>query len=217
MNKQVFKDVVAFLYELQQKQPLEEIIFYPYVDTNIDVYDLYECMMKIKKDLSLIKNIETPEIFVYPFDPENPYPDLGQDIHNLWQVELSPAFPDWAENVLSFEEEQAELPAMEIRLLPDRTILLNNTFVLSKPNFNSPNEVVFDFLYKNPNKRWSKKEIEQQLNIKITKDLDKIVENLGFKNDLRKIFWQVSKADIQFNNPVSPDAIKELGITTIRI
>lgn len=37
MNKQVFKDLVAFLYELQQKRPLEEIIFYPYVDTNFGV------------------------------------------------------------------------------------------------------------------------------------------------------------------------------------
>jgi hypothetical protein len=106
---------------------------------------------------------------------------------------------------------------LKITLFKDRRIVLNDQFVLSKPNFNSENEVVFSFLYNNPNKKWTKQELESQINMKVHKSFDKIVENLGFKNDLRKVFWQVSSDSIRFNNPISTNTLEKMKLNHLRI
>lgn len=76
---------------------------------------------------------------------------------------------------------------------------------------------MFEFLFKNPNQAFSRKDIENKTGIKLSKDFDKIVENLGFKKDLRKIFFEVSKDKILFRNPVSKTQLDEMNLTFIKI
>lgn len=100
-----------------------------------------------------------------------------------------------------------------------REILLNDFFLISKPDFNSENEQVFYYLYRNPNKVITKAEFEENFNGNqtLTKDFSKIVENLKFKKDLRKAFFDVSQDSIKFYNPVSKERLQELGIKNISI
>ncbi len=98
-----------------------------------------------------------------------------------------------------------------------REILLNDLFLIAKPDFDSENEQVFNYLYKNPNRPVGRGEIMEDLKITLTKDFHKIVENLKFKKDLRKAFFDISQDSIKFFNPVSKERLQELGIKTIAI
>jgi hypothetical protein len=98
-----------------------------------------------------------------------------------------------------------------------REIILNDLFLISKPDFDSENERVFDYLYKNPNRTIGKGEIIEDLKISLTKDFNKIVENLKFKKDLRKAFFDISQDSIKFYNPVSKERLAGLGIKNIPI
>lgn len=216
-NQKIFKNVVLFLFELQHKQSIDDIVFYPGMDIDIDVYDLYECLIKLQKDYGLIKEITPSFMFEYPYNPQSPYPYSGYNEYNFWELQLNPEFAEWAENYLNIKTADGTLQIMQIRYLPDRRIVLNDQYILSKPNFNSENDNLFSFLYKNPNKLFSKSEIKEQAGITVNKGFDKFVENLNFKNDLRKIFFKVSKTHILFRNPVSKQQVEEMGIRYIKL
>jgi hypothetical protein len=97
-----------------------------------------------------------------------------------------------------------------------REILING-FLLAKPDFGLENEMVFGYIYQHPNERLSKAQIEQDLNISIGKSFHKIVENLGFKGDLRKTFFDISKTYIRFRNPVTKKDLDSLNIETLKL
>ncbi len=94
----------------------------------------------------------------------------------------------------------------------DRTVLLNNTFILSKPNFNSENENFLEYVIDNENKTISKKDIEDATGKKIKKQFHNTVNDLGFKNEIRKIFFKVSKVSVIFKNSVSESEFDNLGV-----
>lgn len=98
-----------------------------------------------------------------------------------------------------------------------REILLNDFFLISKPDFDSENEQVFYYLYKNPNKTIRRGEMIEDLKTSLTKDFSKIVENLKFKKGLRTAFFEVSSDSIKFINPVSRERLEALGIKNISI
>jgi len=99
----------------------------------------------------------------------------------------------------------------------NREIILNNLFLIAKPDFDSENEQVFFYLYRNPNTLIKRGEVMENLNTTLTKDFGKIIENLNFKKDLRKAFFDVSRDSIKFYNPVSKERLDELGIKNIAI
>lgn len=105
----------------------------------------------------------------------------------------------------------------EITYSPWREVLLNKDIKLSKPDFDSENDIVFNYLYKNPNKKIYRDGIEKEEGREISKSLHKIVENLGFKGDLKKVFFQVSKNAICFNNPITKEDLEALGISKIKL
>lgn len=150
-----------------------------------------------------------------------PYLDIIEDYVSIDYSRYAVDRLQWAINFFLASHKEIPLNSekadMVISFHEDLKVVLNDTLVISKPNFDSENELVFRFLYENPNKKWSKQEIEQQIKVKIHKSFDKIVENLGFKNDLRRIFWHVSSTTVQFNNPVSNETIEKLKLKHIRI
>ena len=92
-----------------------------------------------------------------------------------------------------------------------REILINN-FLMSKPDFSGENDLVFSYVYQNPNRKIDREEIEEQLKMKLHKTFHKILENLGFVKDYKKAFFCVSKQDLLFRNPVTRKDLDELGI-----
>lgn len=84
-----------------------------------------------------------------------------------------------------------------------REIVLNGIFLLAKPDFDSENEKVFTYLYKNPGKRITVEElVSQATGGPLKKDLHDIARDLGFSKDL-KVFMSISKGTIIFHNPVN--------------
>jgi hypothetical protein len=120
-------------------------------------------------------------------------------------------------DVLSISKDLPSDTMLQITYTKSRQVLLNNMFQLAQPTFNGENDQVFSFLIQNPNKSFTKKQLEETLNIKITKPFHKIVENLGFKGDLVRIFFSISKNNISFNNPVSQEHLEQMGIGKIRL
>ena len=114
------------------------------------------------------------------------------------------------------KEESPEEILYKITFPPSNDILLNNLMVLSKPNLNSENAEIFSYLIEHPNKEVTKEEIEKALDRKINKSFHKILQNMGFKKDLRKIFFTVSKSNIIFRNPITFATFKQLGISPLR-
>lgn len=96
-------------------------------------------------------------------------------------------------------------------------IILDNTYRLSRPNFNGLNERVFSILFDNQGKTFTKKELRELTGEKIDKSLGKIVENLGFTGDLRRMFFHVSKEAISFSATVSAEEIKSMQIGFINL
>lgn len=106
---------------------------------------------------------------------------------------------------------------LQVTYTKSHQIILNDTFQLAQPQFNGENDLVFSYLIENPNKTYTKKQLEQELKIKITKHLHKIVENLGFKGDLAKVLFSTSKTSITFRNPVTQADLEQMGISKIRL
>lgn len=98
-----------------------------------------------------------------------------------------------------------------------REVLLSGVFQLAKPDFDSENDLVFNFLCQHPNEKFTKEQVEEKVKVKLVKSLHKIVENLGFTGDLKKVFFDVSKHSIQFRNPVTSEDLRQLGVSRINL
>jgi hypothetical protein len=79
-----------------------------------------------------------------------------------------------------------------------------NGHLLSKPNFESDNDKMFYHIFQNPNRAISKKEIEEEMKIKIgSKKFTQMISDLRFKGLLKKLFFpNVSAQAIFFRNPI---------------
>jgi len=115
------------------------------------------------------------------------------------------------------EEVKIKNPVYKITYSDKTRKILVNNFLLAKPDFFRENEVVFTYVYNNPNRRISLEEIKEKTRYKITKSLPKILENLGFTGQLRKAFFDVSSKGIRLRNPVTKKDLKELGIKNLSL
>lgn len=97
-----------------------------------------------------------------------------------------------------------------------REILLNDFFLLAKPDFDSENDLVFSFLYQNPNRKHTSEDLRKAVGAKHLKSLHKIVENLGFTGELKQIFIKVTKDSLCFNNPITRSDLIKIGITKMK-
>lgn len=121
------------------------------------------------------------------------------------------------------DEERARLRAIEnntmkteeanvcfIEYKADRNIRLNGKIPLYKPQFGSDGESLFKWLYDNPNKVFTKDELEKQLGIVISDKFQKITDRWNFRAGLKETFFDIhedsinpNKSSIKFKNPVT--------------
>ncbi len=97
-----------------------------------------------------------------------------------------------------------------------RKIMINN-FLIKRLRSFGDNDAIFSYLYKNPKQDKTDKDIRTATGLDTIKDLNKFIENIGFKGDLRKVFFKVSKDKIRFNNPITKEDMKELGIEYLKL
>lgn len=88
---------------------------------------------------------------------------------------------------------------------------------LAKPYFEGENATVMEYLIDNPNKKITRKMIGAETDVSIGKSFHKIVENLGFTPDLKKIFFKISQSSLYFRNPVTEGEFEKLDIPRLEI
>jgi len=115
------------------------------------------------------------------------------------------------------QDKQDNKAVLKITYTSSRQVMLNGVFQLAKPTLNGTNDLVFNHLYQNPGKSFSKQQLETAIGQRISKTLHKVVENLGFKGDLAKAFFSVSKNDIVFRNPITRDELNDMGLGSIKL
>lgn len=98
-----------------------------------------------------------------------------------------------------------------------REIIINNNFILSKLDFNSENEIFFNFIFKNPNQKFLMKDLKNELNGLPRKNIHTILYDLGFKGTLKKAFFSASTTAITFRNPIRKKDFEELKIPLIKL
>lgn len=82
-----------------------------------------------------------------------------------------------------------------------RDIKLNNVLV-ARPNFDSPNHSIFEFLYQNESKIFTKKDLENALKMGKLKDFNVFLNEINLKGIIRKYLFVISKNKIGFRNKV---------------
>jgi hypothetical protein len=101
--------------------------------------------------------------------------------------------------------------------LNPKGVFLNNTFLLSSPNFNGENANFIEYVINTPDKKLSKTDFEKNNGSKPKKNFSQILTDLGFKGEIRKIFFDVSKTAVQFRNYVSESKLQDLGIDSKKL
>lgn len=144
--------------------------------------------------------------------------DTMDDLNDDYLVTLifTENFEGYCRNIKEKYEEamikSKDILAYYVRYEPKEYKIFINNFFLKKLDFNSENELVFNLLFENPNKIFTKKEIEETLKEPLKKELNSIVQNLNFTGDLRKAFFNVSNKSIKFINPVHKLDLEKIGI-----
>jgi len=89
-------------------------------------------------------------------------------------------------------------------------VVLNDKHLISKLNYNSVNDRFFEYVSQYPKKEIKRSELESVIG-KIEKPISKIVYDIGFSGELKKLFFpKVSNNAVYFNSPVTRDDL--LGI-----
>ena len=134
-----------------------------------------------------------------------------------WDNEILNSYNKQEDTVIEKNDEGEEISYRITYNEKVREIIINDWFLLSKPDFNSENEKFFTYIFKNPNKKILLKEIENVIGEQLRKNIHSILNDLGFKGTLLKAFFNVSNTAIFFRNPVKKIDLEELKISLLRI
>ncbi len=99
-----------------------------------------------------------------------------------------------------------------------RELVLNKEYILSTPNFSSENHNFIEYVFARPNEKITKEEIETAIKKSLGKSFHQILNDLGFKGELRKMFFpSVSKDGIIFENSISYKDFEDRKIDTKKL
>ncbi len=92
-------------------------------------------------------------------------------------------------------------------------IIMNGKYLLARMNLNSSPERIFNYIFNNSGKRITKDMIEDNIKEKVTRHFSKILSDLGFKKEIKKLFFpSISRDTVQFINPVDREKFVKLRI-----
>lgn len=96
--------------------------------------------------------------------------------------------------------------------LKNRNIILNDKYQIKRLQFNRPSDILFEYIFKNSKKEIVINKIKEIVDNKSKIDFNKFVNNIGFKGELRKCFFDVSKTTLRFTNPLTQKDLEERNI-----
>jgi hypothetical protein len=99
-----------------------------------------------------------------------------------------------------------------VTLTSSRQVVLNNAFILSSPNFDTENHKFIEYITEHPDTKFQRTEIETDLKVKLKKSFHAILSDLGFKGEIKKIFFEASKVSVKFKNNVPESELQNLGV-----
>ncbi len=91
-------------------------------------------------------------------------------------------------------------------------IILNDRYLISKLNYSSPNDLFFEYVFQHPKEKLTRSHLEA-LQGRLDRPISKFVYDIGFKGELKKLFFpKVSNNSLFFNNPVTREDLLKLDI-----
>jgi hypothetical protein len=156
-------------------------------------------------------------------DNRNPYRSLSLSIAGVrpvyYKIKLDASFEVYYKKVRANylrenekQETSAEDIAYQIKYNSMTSEITCNNFLLSKPQYESVNDVFFRKVYANPNREVNISDVVTK-----GKSIHKILDELGFRGDLRKIFFKANKNTVVFNNPVKISVLKIAKLYPIKL
>jgi len=118
------------------------------------------------------------------------------------------------QNLNNYLEEKEKTAVLKISY--DNHKLKINEIVIAKPHFESENDYFATYITTNPGKKLTSQEFAKFKNNKMTKKFDQIINDLGFKGNIKKLFFpNISIRAVEFRNQITPEDMKKAGIDDI--
>lgn len=93
-----------------------------------------------------------------------------------------------------------------------------NGFLLSKPDFDSENDIFASYVFTHPNQKLRMEKIQQVNGGKpFKKAVHRIIADLGFSGEFAKVFFNASRRAVLFRNKISKKDLRGLGIERLKI
>ncbi|MFA5184517.1 MAG: hypothetical protein WC456_03230 [Patescibacteria group bacterium] len=118
------------------------------------------------------------------------------------------------QNLSSYLEEKEKTAILKITY--DNHKLKINEIIIAKPHFESENDYFATYITNNPGKKLTNQEFVKFKNSKMTKKFDQIINDLGFKGNIKKLFFpNISIKAVEFRNQITMEDMKKAGIDDI--
>lgn len=119
------------------------------------------------------------------------------------------------ENSLGSYLEEKE-NSIVLKLSYDNHRLKINEIVIARPHFESENDYFATYITTNPGKKLTNQEFVKFKNNKMTKKFDQIINDLGFKGNIKKLFFpNISIKAVEFRNRITTEDMKKAGIDDV--
>lgn len=226
LSRKSLEKIWTVLQEIEDKRGITSVqdeISIPQVHFN-KAHNEREAIAYSDERLNILKKLENEEKAIKEVRWPNDFhqyvflkiTDKYPEVFSYYEKEYKNIAKDYQKNQ---EDKKVNEDAIvyEVKYSEKNREILINGFLLAKPDFNRENEIVFTFVYKHANERLTKRKIEIDNDIRLLKELPKIVENLGFTGDLKKVFFDVSSEGILFRNPITRKDLDELKIIVLKL
>ena len=118
------------------------------------------------------------------------------------------------QNLNSYLEEKEKTTVLKISY--DNHKLKINEIVIAKPHFESENDYFATYITNSSGGKLTTSEFVKFKNNKMTKKFDQIINDLGFKGNIRKLFFpNISIKAVEFRNRITTEDMKKAGIDDV--
>lgn len=179
--------------------------------------------------LEVLKSLQTNEKVVkITFLPANlqpkPFPKILENLgdFNYFSLEIMDNFQDLITQIPKpkllkkvSRKVISDSEIVSVMSLNDVSVYLDDKYLIAKTNYDSSNYNAIKYILENPNRKITGKELKEKAGV--NKNFTTILDQLNFKGDLRKAFFEASKTAIILHNPLKSDRVKSLGINMNKI
>jgi len=190
----------------------EVYVFVKYLKTNEKTFYQVNDIMEIFKNKGCFDRYGTPGTW---FD------DSYYVIHNINIEKLEEVYKEtksiYEKFTESYKERQENIKKSKEEKLyfityKGRQIMLNDKYLIKKLQFCRKNELFFEYIFNNSKKKIQLDEIKKVTKAESKVDFNKFVNEIGFKGELRKCFFEVSKTIIKFTNSLTQKDLEERNV-----